>query len=247
MAEVEQAIGATGVDVEAAIEAGLTRLGVAREAVEIEVLDKGSQGVFGLGSREASVRLTVKSRPASVAADESAPPGRAVAPLAVEPPVAEQDHEAQIAEGALLELLALMGVEKVQIDVRRDEPAEGEEEAPLVLNVRGLDSDVLIGYRGKTLAALQRITRLIVGRELADRTWLVVDVEGFKVRREKSLRSLALRMAEQVERTDRTVMLEPMPPNERRIVHMALRDHPHVTTQSIGEGDRRKVTIFPRY
>jgi len=237
MAEMEQAIEATGVNIEAAIEAGLERLGVARDEVEIEVLDEGSQGMFGLGAREASVRLTVEPRPVSVAMDEP------------EPPVAEEDeeYEAQVAEGALLELLALMGIEKVQVDVRRAEPAEDEDETPLVLDVRGPDTEALIGYKGKTLAALQRITRLVVGRELAGRAWLVVDAGEYKARREKSLRSLALRMAEQVERADQTVMLEPMPPNERRIVHITLRDHRHVTTKSVGEGDRRKVTIIPRY
>jgi spoIIIJ-associated protein len=87
---------------------------------------------------------------------------------------------------------------------------------------------------------------MIVGQETARRSQLVVDVEGFKARREQSLRRLAERMAEQAVRTNRTVTLEPMPPNERRIIHIALRDHPHVTTESVGEGERRKVTIIPK-
>jgi spoIIIJ-associated protein len=74
----------------------------------------------------------------------------------------------------------------------------------------------------------------------------VVDVDGYKARREESLRSLAERLAEQAVRTNRRVVLEPMPPHERRIVHLTLRNHPKVTTVSIGEGDRRKVTIIPR-
>jgi spoIIIJ-associated protein len=74
----------------------------------------------------------------------------------------------------------------------------------------------------------------------------VIDVEGFKARREKSLHRLAHRMAKQAMRTNRTVRLEPMPPHERRIIHLALREHPGVTTDSVGEGDRRKVTIIPR-
>ncbi len=241
MTEMGQAIEATGANVEAAIEAGLERLGVARDEVEIEVLDEGSQGMFGLGAREASVRLTAEPRPATVVMDEPEPP------VAEEDEAEDEGYEAQVAEGALLELLALMGIEEVQVGVRRAEPAEDEDEVPLVLDVRGPDTEELIGYKGKTLAALQRITRLIVGHELESRTWLVVDAGGYKAGREKSLRSLALRMAEQVERTDRTVMLEPMPPNERRIVHITLRNHHHVTTKSIGEGDRRKVTIVPSY
>ena len=252
MVETEQAIEATGADVEAAIAAGLARLRVDRDSVEIEVLDEGSRGVFGLGGRDAHVRMTPKPkampRPTPTVAAEPV-----VAPTAepAEPAVAEvaEKNEAEVAQGVLLELLALLDMEKTQIDVRRAEPAagEGEKEPPLVLDVRGPDTDALIGRRGKTLAALQHITRLIVGREVAGRVRLVVDVNGFKVRREKSLRRLAQRMADQVVRTDRTVVLEPMPPHERRIIHLALRDHSYVTTQSIGEGDRRKVTIIPRH
>lgn len=260
MAEMEQAIEATGAGVEAAIAAGLVSLGVDRDAVEIEVLDEGSRGVFGLGAREARVRLTprLKTMPRPVTAVQAEPDfetlssveplSRAVAPPVaemVEPAVVEKDR-AEIACGVLQELLTLMGIESAQVEVRRAEPAEDEKESPLVLDVHGSGADVLIGYRGKTLAALQHITRLIVGRELGGRAWLVVDVEGFRARREESLRRLAQRVAEQAVRTDRTVVLEPMPPHERRIVHLALRDHSHVETQSVGEGDRRKVTIIPR-
>jgi len=254
MAKMEQAIEATGEDVEAAIATGLARMGIDQDAAEIEVLDQGSRGVFGLGAREARVRLAPKAK----AMPRSAPAvtTRPIAPPAAEPAehviaepalsLSKGKDEAEVARGVLLELLALMGVERAQVDVRRAEPSEDEEESPLVLNVHGPATEVLVGHRGKTLAALQRITRLIVGREMANRVWLVLDVDGFKARREKSLRRLAQRMAEQAVRTNRTAVLEPMPPHERRIIHLALRDHPRVTTQSIGEGERRKVTIVPR-
>ena len=247
MTEVERTIEAIGANVEAAIATGLARLGIDRDTVEIEVLDKGSRGMLGLGAREARVRLTprLKARPRPAPAVSAEPVARPAAePVA---PAAAGKDEADVAQGVLLELLELLGIDKAQVDVRRAEPAPGEEESPLVLEVQGQDTNVLIGRRGKTLAALQHITRLIVGREMAGRVRLVVDVEGFKARREKSLRRLAQRVAEQAIRTDRTVTLEPMPPHERRIIHVALRDHPRVTTQSIGEGDRRKVTIIPRY
>ncbi len=242
MAEMERAIEVTGADVEAAIATGLARLGVDRDAVDVEVLDEGSRGVFGLGGRETRVRLTVRPRPAP------AVPSEPVAPLAVEPvvPAMVEKGEAEVSRGVLLELLTLLGMDEAQVDVRRAELAPGDKESPLVLDVHGPGVNALIGYRGETLAALQHITRLIVGREMAGRVWLMVDVEGFKARREKSLRHLAQRMAEQVVRTDRTVVLEPMPPRERRIIHLALRDHSQVTTRSIGEGDRRKVTIIPQ-
>jgi len=248
MAQVERVVEAVGEDVEAAIKEGLARLGVDRDVVEIEVLDDGSRGLFGLGAREAHVRLTIKS--------ETTPQQAPVAPAEpIDLPVAEpvpsvlkkeEKGEAEISQGVLLELLALMGMETAQVDVNRAEPAVGEKDPPLVLDVRGPGTDVLIGRRGRTMAALQHITRLIVGREVEGRVHLVIDVDGFKARREKSLYRLAHRMAEQAMRTDRTVVLEPMPPHERRIIHLALRDHPNVTTESIGERDRRKVTIIPR-
>jgi spoIIIJ-associated protein len=251
---------AVGEDVEAAIADGLARLGVDRDAVEIEVLDDGSRGLFGLGAREARVRLTVKPQPAP--RELAVAPAEPIAPVAEEPaeepvePIVvgpaptvsteKEKDEAEVARGVLLELLTLMGMKKTRVDVRRAEPAEGEQEPPLVLNVHGPGTDALIGRRGKTMAALQHITRLIVGREVTGRVHLVVDVEGFKARREKSLHRLAHRMAEQAIHTDRTVVLEPMPPHERRIIHLALRDHPDVVTESVGERDRRKVTIIPR-
>jgi spoIIIJ-associated protein len=245
MSEAEQAIETTGADIEAAIADGLARLGVDQDAVEVEVLDEGSRGLFGLGGREACVRLTRKPCPT---------PSVSVGPVELsledeEPavPASVDSSEAEAARGVLVELLALLGIEKAQVDARRAEPATDEEEPPLMLNVHGAGTDVLIGRRGQTLAALQYVTRLIIGREVAGRVHLIVDVDGFKARREQSLRRLAQRLAEQAVRTDRTVVLEPMPPHERRYVHLALRDHPHVTTQSVGEGDRRKVTIVPRH
>lgn len=249
MGEMGQAIEVTGADVEAAIAAGLARLGVDQDAVEIEVLDEGSRGVFGLGARETRVRLTPKPeaeprRAPVVSTEPVAPP----VPEPVDRTVEKRD-DVEVARGVLVELLELLDMDDAHVDVRQAEPAadEDEKEPPLVLNVHGPDADELVGRRGKTLAALQHITRLIVGRELAGRVHLVVDVDGFKARREKSLRRLAQRVAQQAMKTDRTVVLEPMPPYERRIIHLALRDHPHVTTQSVGEGDRRKVTIIPQY
>ncbi len=247
MAEMEGAIEAAGADVEVAVASGLARLGLDRDAVEIEVLDAGSRGVFGLGGRAARVRLPPKLK--TVPRLAPAMPSEPVAPPAAEPaePAVAEKGEAEVAQGALLELLAFLGMDEAQVSVRRAEPAAGEGEPPLVLDVRGPGTDVLVGYRGETLAALQRITRLIVGREMAGRVRLVVDVDGFKVRREQSLRRLAQRMAEQAVHSGRTAVLEPMSPYERRIVHIALREHPQVTTQSVGEGDRRKVTVIPRH
>lgn len=151
----------------------------------------------------------------------------------------------RVARETLAELLAQMKI-PCRIEVRWVEPTEPEGMRTLVLDVSGEDLGVLIGRRGETLDALQFITRLIVSRELQRRVNLVVDVANYRVRREQALRQLAQRLAVQAAQRRRIVSLEPMPAHERRIVHMALRNHPQVITESVGEGDERRVTIIPR-
>jgi spoIIIJ-associated protein len=115
-----------------------------------------------------------------------------------------------------------------------------------VLDVSGEDLGILIGRRGDTLASLQYLVNLIVGRKLKAKTAFGVDVEGYRRRREQSLKNLAIHMAERVKSNGQTVTLEPMPPNERRIVHLALAKDAAVITESIGEGENRKVVIYPK-
>jgi spoIIIJ-associated protein len=133
----------------------------------------------------------------------------------------------------------------VQVVEYRGVLDEGQD-APLVLNIAGEDLGILIGRRAETLVALQYLTRLMVNHRAHRWVNLEVDVEGYKARREEQLVRLAERMAERAASTGRVVALEAMPPRERRIVHITLRNHPQVTTQSVGEGDQRKVTIVPR-
>ena len=248
-----QTVESLGPTVEEAIEAGLARLGRRRDEVEVEILDRGSRGLLGIGARPARVRLTyhppAPPPPPPEPPEEPESLAEAPAPAVAPPPptlAPSREQEAEVARQVLEELLEKMGI-RARIEVHYPEPEAGEAEAPpFILNVRGKDLGSLIGRRGETLQALQYIPRLIVGRELERRVALVVDVEGYRQRRERSLRRLAQRMAERVVRTGRRVVLEPMPPAERRIIHLALRDHPQVTTESIGQGDRRKVTIFLR-
>ncbi len=117
---------------------------------------------------------------------------------------------------------------------------------PLALNISGDDLGILIGRRGQTLAALEYVTKLIVVRRLKAWVPLTVDVGGYKKHRHDSLQKLALYLAEQVKSKHRAMPMEPMPADERRIIHLALADHPDVTTESIGEGENRKVVILPR-
>jgi spoIIIJ-associated protein len=162
-----------------------------------------------------------------------------------EVPEEELDEEAAIAKVVLGELLERMFI-RGRIIVRRSKPGEEGESTPWILDVGGTQSTRLIGRRGETLAALQYVTRLITSRELQRRAEVIVDVGGYKARRAQSLHSLALRMAGEATERGKVVALEPMPPHERRIIHLALRDHADVTTKSVGEGANRKVTIVPR-
>jgi spoIIIJ-associated protein len=136
---------------------------------------------------------------------------------------------------------------RARVEVVPQSDAEADEgERVQVLNIVGEDLGVLIGRQNEVLSAMELITRLMVNQSVHGRSDFIVDVNGYRAKRAESLRKLALRMADQAIETGRTAVLEPMPPAERRIIHIALRDHPEVTTQSVGEGDRRKVTIVPK-
>jgi len=114
------------------------------------------------------------------------------------------------------------------------------------VEIQGNDLSILIGRQAETLNALQYIASLIVAKEMGQPVTLVLDVEGYRQRREQQIRQLARRMAEQAINTQRRQVLEPMPANERRIIHIELRDNPLVSTESIGEDPHRKVTIIPK-
>jgi len=267
---VGKAIEVRGKTIEAAIEIGLAELGLDRQKVEIEVIRPGSRGMLGIGAEDAVVSL--RPRPAASAARKRAVakesqqeeavqrPAEEEIPAEVEPvrhavpkppakpaaaPAEKSDVEAAaLARELLTELLTHLGVD-AHVEVHYADDEEGGDPV-LTLDVVGKDLGVLIGRRGETLAALQFVVRLMVNNHIRRWTNLVVDVEGYKARRERMLRELAQRMAERAVGTGCVVALEAMSARERRIVHVALRDHPDVTTQSVGEGEGRKVTIVPR-
>ena len=117
---------------------------------------------------------------------------------------------------------------------------------PITFDISGDDLGILIGRRGQTLAGLQYIARLIVSHKAGEWLPMVVDIEGYKQRRYQALQALAYRMAERVKAKRTQFALEPMPAYERRIIHLALAEHPDVTTHSVGEGETRKVVIVPK-
>lgn len=238
MSERKTSLEVIAPTVEEAIQRGAAELGLPPESLEVEVLDEGGKGFLGLAERQARVRLTVGGQEPKMQPE-------APQPVADLEPDEEQDEEAlRVSREIVLELIQRMGLD-VDADSRWVPKDPGARVQPLMVDVRGHDLGVLIGKGGETLSALQYIARLIVAKELQRHVAIVIDVEGYRARREEQLTRLAVQMAEQAVDLQRTMELEPMPANERRIIHVALRDDPAVTTESIGEGARRKVTIIP--
>jgi spoIIIJ-associated protein len=114
------------------------------------------------------------------------------------------------------------------------------------LNIEGDDLGILIGRRGQTMVSLQYIIRLIMAHKMQAQMPIVLDIEGYKKRRCEGLRTLALKLADQVKTRNVPFSMEPMPAFERRIIHVTLADHPDVITESNGVGETRKVTIIPK-
>lgn len=248
--------------VEEAIAQGLAQLGLTADAVSVEVLDAGSKGLFGLGRAQVRVRLTVNEPGGAQAVEtgpavpesEAEPPDQTQVPSsrAQDEPVAVQKAESQPehdpfldhTEAVVSKLLHLMGL-KAQVSAQYGE-TDRDDRRYINVDVRGDDLSVLIGRRSETLNAFQYIASLIIGRETEQFVQLVVDVEGYRDRREKQLIQMAQRVADQVAKNKRKQTLEPMPAAERRIIHIALRDHPAVITESAGEEPYRKVVIYPK-
>jgi spoIIIJ-associated protein len=237
--------------VEEAVESGLNQLGLPRDAVHVEVLDSGSRGLFGLGGRQARVRLTIQLMDAPVSNHEPAKqsvPAPAVVPAPINEaavPAAldvQEEEPLKVASQVVRDLLERMKV-NARVSAHYLEPEDTKDQQVVMVEIQGDDLSILIGRRSETLNSLQYITSLIVCKELGKWTPIMIDVQGYRSRRERQLRQLARRMADQAVHTGRRQVLEPMPANERRLIHLELRDHPQVTTESIGEEPGRKVTI----
>jgi spoIIIJ-associated protein len=217
-------VEASGKTVDEAIAKALQQLGLDRSQVEVEVVSEGRTGLFGLGGENARVLV----KPLTGEATEQ---------------VAVESSTIQMAVDFLRHLLDLMDID-AEVTARAPEtPGDGLGRASAVLDVNGEDLGILIGRRGSTVAALQYMVNHMVSRSLKTKALVSVDVERYKRRREEALIGLAQRLADKVKTSGRSVTLEPMPANERRIVHLALAGDPQVVTASLGEGETRKVAI----
>ncbi len=226
-----RSIESEGDTIDEAIQRALEALELPRERVEVEILANAARGRFGFGGTKARVRATV--RPTLVSALREDTPETSGVSQAT--PTGDQQERAR---DLLAQLLAHLGVPCTQ-EVRR------ETDGTLVLEVRGDGSGLVIGRRGQTLDAIDYLLNRMLGRGEEPAGRVVVDVEGYRRRRQDSLEALARRLASEVKETGRVVTLNPMSPRDRRIVHLALNDDSAVVTRSQGSGFYRKISILP--
>ena len=251
-------IEATGKNEEEAIQNGLARLGLDRDDVSVEILERAKSGFLGIGSTPAKVKLTYEApdepevvveapkaepvKPAKVVVEapkaEPTPKKAESAPVA-KAPVANDDVKTAIETF----LAGLMEHMNVSATVSLSLSEEGTYEVELV----GEDLGAIIGRRGETLDAIQQLTNYSVNRNRSKRVRIHVDAEGYRAKREESLIRLANKVAAKVIKYRRNVTMEPMNAYERHVIHTALQDVPGVTTYSVGtEPNRRTVVAFER-
>ena len=245
-------IESTGKSEEAAIEAALQKLGMDRDEVSVEILERAKSGFLGIGSCPAKVQVrdAAPDEPEERPAPAEVTPAEAELVKAAEPAVREEapSPAAPVAEGEKAEridafltgLLAQMGTEARPV-IRVDE--NGTYQVELV----GRELGGLIGRRGETLDAIQQLTGYAVNHGQSKRVRIHVDAEGYRAKREESLVRLAQKVAGKVVKYRRNVTLEPMNAYERHVIHTALQETPDITTYSIGtEPNRRTVVAYSR-
>ncbi len=231
-----------GPSVEEAIENGLDQLGLPRDAVDIEILDEGQNGFLGIGGRQVRIRMTLLHP--EIDMESQAVDFNGSSTEMVNPEDMDELEEAKFKAKEIVENLLRATKVKATVAARILEPEDDHDHPMILIEVSGKDLSILIGKRAETLNSLQYVTSLILNQQIGHWMPLMIDVQGYRFRRERQLRQLARRLADQVIQTGRKQVLEPMPANERRLIHLELRYHPFVTTESIGEEPNRRTTII---
>lgn len=231
-----------GSSVEEAIEKGLDQLGLPKDAVDVDILDSGNKGLFGIGARQARIKMSIK---ATSPDEEKKLQTEKRSSSDAKTVNKDEEHELQVARVVVETLIEKMKVNARVVTSFINSTEVDNPEKIIFIEINGNDLSILIGRHSETLNAIQYISSLIISRELNRWVPISIDVQGYRARREKQLKSLAIRMTDQALQSGRKQILEPMPASERRVIHMELRDHPEVKTESIGEEPYRKVTIIP--
>ena len=244
-------IEATGRSEEAAVQNALAQLGLDRDSVSVEVLERARSGFFGLGSSPAKVKVTyeVPDEPAAAPAEpapQPEPPAEPAAeapapaaPAASVPPAKAEELEDRVWD-FLTGLLAQMEVQATVVVAPRTETG-------ILVTLEGPKLGALIGHRGETLDAIQQLTNYAVNRGRTHRVRVHIDAENYRAKREESLQRLANKVAAKVVKYRRNITLEPMNAYERHVIHETLQEYPDVITYSTGnEPNRRTVVAYSR-
>ena len=239
-----RSIETEGGSIDEAIERALMALRVPREQVEIEILENSTRGLFGLGSRRAKVRASVRpSLATDLDGEERLMAHRSEVSRETTSPERSSREAATAKARAVLEVLLGELVESPHIEEIPDTDPSGT----LRFSLSGGHSGIVIGRRGQTLDALEHLVGRIVSRDEAEPGLrIALDVEGYRQRRQESLEDLARRLAGKARATGCPVTLSPMSPRDRRVVHLALEPEADVSTSSEGDGLYRRVVIIPR-
>lgn len=243
----------TGKNVEEATQRALEQLGVTEDQVDVEILEEGSKGFLGLGQAGARVRVTARATPVKperktrakkVKVEEEAP--------APEPEAAPEAPAAmeEITEETLQQA-AEAGREVLQkildgIGVGGQAMIRSASDDQIILDMEGSDAGILIGKHGQTIDAIQYLVGVIANRKLQAKVRVIVDAEQYRERREDALKNQALFLARRVKETGQEAVLDPLQPNERRIIHLTLADDKDIYTYSEGTEPDRHVVISPR-
>ena len=228
-----------------AIKNACNQLNVNREEMEIEIIEPGSPGIFGLvGGRKAKIKVsTIKEKPAPVEEEKSISNEyialKEKGTSKEEPGPAIDENAIIIAKDSLNKILELIPMENATVNAK-------QQNGVITLNIDGDKSGLLIGKKGKTLDALQFIVNRIVNKKLEKNIQVVVDSENYRKRREEVLVEMALRMSEKAKRLKKPMVTNLLNPHDRRTIHLALKDDDEIDTRSRGDGIFKKVLIISR-
>lgn len=236
----------SGRSVEDALTQATVELGVTSDQISYEVVEKGSSGLFGIGSKEAVIRVRLKSEEAEEKVEETVVETEVSKPVDVEEKT-EADHEGkkledpETAKKAVEEFLKeVFDAMELDVTITTD---YSEDDNTINVDLAGPEMGIIIGKRGSTLDSLQYLANLALNRKVSEYTRVKIDTEDYRRRRKETLENLAKNMAYKVKRNKRPVSLESMNPYERRVIHYALQNDEYVTTHSEGEEPYRHVVI----
>ncbi len=206
-----------GKTTEEAIEKACKELNLPKEKLEIEVIEPGSSGIFGIvGGKKSRIRVRIKERDTFI------------------------NDGVAIATDALKNILKLFSMDHLAV---RTENLDGN----ILLKIEGDNSGIIIGKGGKTLDALEFIINKIVNKKLEKKLQIILDAQNYRERRRQHLARLAVNMGNKAKKTGKPVSTDPLSPRDRRVIHLALKDDKGLETKSTGEGSLKKVIIIPKF